>query len=178
MSDMTPVARPYARAAFELAQANAVLQAWDDELALLAAIADDARVRSILADPRVDRAAKSRLLLDIAEGRLSEPVQNFLRLLAENGRLQSLPAVHAEFAALKAATEQRVVAQVASFRKVTAAQEKQIVDALRERLGCAVELDCSVDESLLGGAVIRAGDLVIDGSVRGQLSRLAANLSR
>jgi F-type H+-transporting ATPase subunit delta len=178
MSDMTPLARPYARAAFELAQASATLQAWDDELALLAAIADDARVRELLADPRVDRGAKARLLLEIAEDRLSAPVQNFVRLLGENGRLQSLPAVREEFAALKAATEQRVVAQVVSFRKVTAAQERQIAEALRARLGRVVELDCSVDESLLGGAVIRAGDLVIDGSVRGQLSRLAANLSR
>ena len=178
MSDMTQVARPYARAAFDLAQAQDTLQAWDDQLGLLAAIANDDRVRTILADPRVDRAAKSGLVLDISEGHLSDEVRNFVRLLAENGRLSSLPAVRTEFAALKSETEKRVVAQVVSFRKVTQTQEKQLIDALRERLGCEVELDCSVDESLLGGVVVRAGDLVIDGSVRGQLNRLAANLSR
>jgi len=178
MSDMTQVARPYARAAFELAQAQDTLQAWDAELALLAAIADDDRVRAVLADPRVDRAAKSGLVLEIAEGHLSSEVRNFVQLLAENGRLPALPAVRTEFAALKAETEKRVVAQVVSYRKVSQTQEKQLLEALRVRLGCEVELDCSVDESLLGGVVVRAGDLVIDGSVRGQLNRLAANLSR
>jgi F-type H+-transporting ATPase subunit delta len=178
MADMTQVARPYARAAFERAQARDALQAWDDELALLAAIADDASVRSILADPRVDRTAKAGVLLDIAAGHLSDEVRNFVQLLAEKGRLSALPAVHAAFAALKAETEKKVVAKVMSFSKVTQTQEKQLLDALRARLGCEVELDCSVDESLLGGVVIRAGDMVIDGSVRGQLNRLAANLSR
>ena len=178
MADMTQVARPYARAAFDLAQAQDTLQAWDDELALLAAIADDDRVRAVLADPRVDRAAKSGLVLDIAEGHLSGEMRNFVQLLAENGRLPVLPAVYAEFAALKAETERRVVAQVVSFRKLTQAQEKQLLDALSARFGCEVDLESSVDESLLGGVVVRAGDLVIDGSVRGQLSRLAANLSR
>lgn len=178
MSDMTPVARPYARAAFELAQDRDALQAWDEQLALLAAIAEDERVRAILADPRVDRGAKAGLLLDVAEGQLGDEVRNFLQLLAENGRLPALPAVRAEFGALKAATERRVRAKVVSYRKVTQAQEKQLQEALSARFGCEVELDCSVDASLLGGVVVRAGDLVIDGSVRGQLNRLAANLSR
>lgn len=178
MSDMTPVARPYARAAFELAQARDALQSWDGQLALLAGIAGDPRVRGMLVDPRMDRAAKARLLLDIAEGHLSDELRNFVQLLAENGRLPVLPAIHHEFITLKAATERRLVARVAAYRKLTQAQEKQILDALTARFGCEVELDCSVDEALLGGAVIRAGDLVIDGSVRGQLDRLAANLSR
>jgi len=178
MSDMTPVARPYARAVFELAQGQGNLQAWEEQLGLLAAIAADERVRAILADPRTDRAAKAGLVLDIAEGHLADEVRNFVQLLAENGRLPVLPAVYAEFAALKAETERRVVAQVVSFRKLTQAQEKQLLDALSARFGCEVDLESSVDESLLGGVVVRAGDLVIDGSVRGQLSRLAANLSR
>jgi len=178
MSDMTPVARPYARAAFELAQAKDALQNWDEQLELLAAIAGDAQVRAILGDPRVDRTAKAGLLLDIAEGHLSDEVRNFVQLLAQNGRLPALAAVRTAFAALKAATERRVLARVVSHRKVTQTQEKQLLDALSARFGCEVELECSVDESLLGGVVVRAGDLVIDGSVRGQLNRLAANLSR
>jgi F-type H+-transporting ATPase subunit delta len=178
MSDMTPVARPYARAAFELAQAKGELQTWDEQLELLAAVAGDERVHAILQDPRVDRSAKAGLLLDIGAGHLSEEVRNFVQLLAENGRLPALAAVRAEFAALKAATERRVVAKVVSHRKVTESQEKQLLTALSARFGCEVELHCSVDESLLGGVVVRAGDVVIDGSVRGQLNRLAANLSR
>lgn len=178
MSDMTPLARPYARAAFELASSRNELQAWDDELALLAAIAVDERVDGLLADPRVPRGDKARLMLDLSEGQVRDEVRNFLQLLAENGRLSALPAIREEYAALKAETEKRVVARIVSFRKVTQAQEKQLLQALSTRLGCEVELECTVDESLLGGAVVRAGDLVIDGSVRGQLTRLAAHLSR
>lgn len=178
MSNMSPVARPYARAAFALAQSQDALAAWDDQLGLLATVVEDAQVNAILADPRVERSAKAKLLLDIAEGHLQPPLNNFVQLLAEKGRLLALPAVQREFAALKAATEQRVVAQIVSFRKVTAAQEKELHKALHERFGCDVELDFTVDESLLGGVVVRAGDLVIDGSVRGQLNRLAAQLSR
>jgi len=178
MSDMTPVARPYARAAFNMAQSQNALQAWDDQLGLLGAVVEDERIHTVVSDPRIERAVKAALLLDIAEGRLQPELSNFVRLLAEKGRLLALPAIRREFAAQKAATEQRVVAHVVSYRKVTAAQEKELNKALHDRFGCEVELDFSVDESLLGGVVVRAGDLVIDGSVRGQLNRLAAQLSR
>jgi F-type H+-transporting ATPase subunit delta len=169
MSDTTPLARPYARAVFELARAAGDLQAWDDELALLAAIAADDRVRELVADPRIEREAKGRLLLEIAAGRLREGAANLVRLLAENGRLDVLPGIREAFALLKAETERRIVAQVISCHPVTTEQQQRLAAALRERLGCEVELDCSVDPSLLGGAVVRAGDRVIDGSVRGQL---------
>lgn len=180
MSDMSPVARPYARAAFELARSQDALTTWDGQLALLAQAVEDERLRRILTDPRVDRNRKAELLLDIGANKLTltDPVKNLVQLLAENNRLIALPAIHREFAALKAEAERLVVAQVISFRKINATQEKELHQALSDRLGCAVELNCSVDNTLIGGLIIRTGDQVIDGSVRGQLNRLAAHLSR
>ncbi|WP_018936418.1 F0F1 ATP synthase subunit delta [Thioalkalivibrio sp. ALJ24] len=178
MSDLISVARPYARAAFERAREENDLAGWAEQLELLAAIASDSRMHDLLSNPRVPREQRAQLVLDIAEGKLNNGVINLVRLLGENGRLPTLPAVSKAFNELKAEAESRVEAEVIAFRKLTQAQEKEIHKALSERLGREVSLTSSVDSSLLGGAIIRAGDLVIDGSVRGQLDRLAANLSR
>jgi F-type H+-transporting ATPase subunit delta len=151
------------------------------ELALLAAVAADDRVRAILGGPaRRPVLPSPACCLTSPSGHHDRRRGAQLRAAAGRKRSSAEPFLpsRTEFVALKASTERRVVAKVASYRKMTQAQEKQILDALSARFGCEVELDCSVDESLMGGAVIRAGDVVIDGSVRGQLSRLAANLSR
>ncbi|WP_018871609.1 F0F1 ATP synthase subunit delta [Thioalkalivibrio sp. ALJ16] len=178
MSDLISVARPYARAAFERAQEKNDLAGWAEQLDLLAAIASDSQMHSLLSNPRLPRSDRAQLVLDVAADKVGAEAGNLVRLLAENGRLLALPAVRDAFVEMKAAAEQRVHADVVAFRKLTQAQEKEIHDALAKGLGCEVDLECSVDSSLLGGAIIRAGDLVIDGSVRGQLNRLAANLSR
>ncbi|WP_018649131.1 MULTISPECIES: F0F1 ATP synthase subunit delta [unclassified Thioalkalivibrio] len=178
MSDLISVARPYARAAFERAQEKNDLAGWAEQLELLAAIAADPQMHSLLSNPRLPRADRAQLVLDVAGDKVGPEAGNLVRLLAENGRLPALPAVYDAFSAMKAEAEKRVHADVIAFRKLTQAQEKEIHDALAKGLGCEVDLECSVDSSLLGGAIIRAGDLVIDGSVRGQLNRLAANLSR
>ncbi len=178
MSDLISVARPYARAAFERAREAKDLDGWAEQLELLAMIVSDPQMHELLSNPRLPRERRSQLVLDVAEGKISDGVANLVRLLGENGRLPALPAVYKAFAELKAESERTVEAEVIAFRKLTQAQEKEISTALAERLGREVDLTFSVDSSLLGGAVIRAGDLVIDGSVRGQLDRLAANLSR
>lgn len=178
MSDLISVARPYARAAFERAREAGDLDGWAEQLELLAAIAGDPRMQAVLANPRTPRTERAQLLLDVAADHVGSEPGNLVRLLAENGRLEALPAVHDAFAAMKAEAEKRVHAGVITYRKLTQAQEQELHNALAESLGCEVELEQSVDRSLLGGAIIRAGDLVIDGSVRGQLNRLAAQLSR
>lgn len=178
MSDESSAARPYARAAFEWAQSHGALQAWEEAFQFLVHVVSDARVHELLGDPRVDREDKLRLILEVGEGRWSEAVTNFLRVLALNGRLQVLPDIYNAFIALKAETEKRVVAEVVSYQALTKEQENTLLASLGERLGSAVELNCTIDETLLGGIVVRAGDLVIDGSVRGRLTRLATHLSR
>jgi F-type H+-transporting ATPase subunit delta len=151
MSDMTQVARPYARAAFDLAQAQDTLQAWDDELELLAAIASDSQMHSLLSNPRLPRPDRAQLVLDVAGDKVGAEAANLVRLLAENGRLPALPAVFDAFSAMKAEAEKRVHADVVAFRKLTQAQEKEIHDALAKGLGCEVELECSVDRAPCSG---------------------------
>lgn len=171
------LARPYARAAFALAQEAGDLAGWSERLALLAAVAGDARVAERLRAPRITRAERGRLVLDICGDRLDDGARNLVRLLAENGRLQLLEEIAAQYEALRAQAEGRLDAHVTSARELTQAQQKAIAESLSKRLEREIRLHCDVDESLIGGAVIRAGDLVIDGSLKGRLQRLASRLA-
>ncbi|MFN4263464.1 MAG: F0F1 ATP synthase subunit delta [Thioalkalivibrionaceae bacterium] len=178
MTATAVIARPYARAAFEWAREHDKVEAWAEALGFLEAVVSDADLSALLADPRHGRAEKTQALLDIAADRLDTEQQSFLRLLGENGRLAAIAAVSQAFRELRSSSERKIQARATSFRKLTQAQLKTLTQALTDRLQCEVELEQDVDESLLGGVVLRAGDLVIDGSVRGQLQRLASQLSR
>lgn len=173
----TPFARPYARAAFERASEGKKLTGWSEQLALLAHVATDGRVVALLADPRVPRARRGGLLTDILSDHLDPEVVNLVRLLADNGRLLLLPAVAEQFERLRAEAEGRVDAWVTSAHELDEKQQKRLTTALKKRLDRDIRLHCSVDEQLIGGVLVRAGDLVIDGSVRGRLQRLAARLT-
>ena len=172
------LARPYARAVFQLAKEQDALAHWADVLELLGLIAGDERVARILRAPRVSAEDRAKLVRSIAGDHLDETGDNFVRLLAENGRLPLLPEIREQYEAFRAAAEGRVDAQVTSARELTKDQEGRISKALAKRLDSDVRLECKVDESLLGGAVIRAGDQVIDGSLRGRLRRLGSQLGR
>lgn len=171
------LARPYARAAFALARDAGELEAWSERLALLAAVAADERVAAAMRAPRVSRADRAAVVVRICDEHLDDAARNLVRLLAENGRLELLPDLARQFEALRAEAEGRVEATVRSASKLTRKQEQAIAAALKRRLEREVTLQCEVDESLLGGAIIRAGDLVIDGSLRGRLERLASRLT-
>lgn len=171
------VARPYARAAFALAQQAGDLAGWSGRLALLAEVARDGRVAERLRAPRITPAERSRLIIDICGEHLDDGTRNLVRLLAENGRLLLLPEIAAQYETLRAQAEGRVDAHVTSARELTKAQQKTIAESLSKRLEREIRLHCEVDESLIGGAVIRAGDLVIDGSLKGRLQRLASRLA-
>lgn len=172
----TLIARPYARAAFEHARDKDALAAWSESLELLAALAADGRVAAIIADPRLPRARRGEALLTFAGDRLAEGVANLIRLLAENGRLPTIGEVAHEFERLRADAENRVDAQVIAAHELDDGQQQQLVQALTRRLKREVRLEQSVDEELIGGVIVRAGDLVIDASVRGRLQRLANRL--
>jgi len=194
MAEKQTAARPYAEAVFALAQERRALDAWSELLALLAAVARDANIQRLAADPRVARARLLGLLLDIAGdvqgrtgvagGRMSGATKNisaeganFVRLLVENRRLTLLPEIAAIYESLKAEAEARVEVSVASAFPLDAAQLKTLEQGLARRFGRTVRLRATVDAGLVGGVVIRAGDLVIDGSVRGRLAGLATALS-
>ncbi len=173
MADTTTLARPYARAAFEYARSADALQEWSELMGRLSAIVSDSQMADLLENPDLDYDAKCEAVLDVCGDDVSEDGRNFVRLLAENRRLLLVPEIAEVYEVLRAEAERTVEAQVISARKLTKEQENQIAQALAKRLDRNVTIQNTIDKDLLGGAIIRAGDLVIDGSARGKLRKLA-----
>lgn len=177
MAELITIARPYARAAFEQASSEPDgLTRWSGMLTLLAGIAEDERIQAALASPALDSTRKVALFLEIAGDQLDRAGSNFVKLLGANGRLDVLPDIAEIFEELRSEAEKTVEAELISTFEVSDEERDQVAAALSRRLGREVNLSCRVDESLLGGAVIRAGDLIIDGSARSKLNKLSAAL--
>jgi F-type H+-transporting ATPase subunit delta len=174
MSQALTLARPYARAAFALAQESGTAASWSQALALAARIAADPRVAALLGNPRLTHADAVTLLSTDGAG---DNFGNFLALLADNRRLPLLPEIAGLFEELLAEANRVVKAKVTSAAELPAGELDGIKAALKKRFGREVEIETAVDESLIGGAVIDAGDVVIDGSLRGKLSRLQTALA-
>lgn len=177
MAEFTTIARPYAQAVFRLAQQQQALSGWSDMLQLAAAVAVDPDVRKLLDNPRVTAAQLGDLFVDVCGERLNQDGQNLLRLLAERRRLVVLPEIFGLFEQLKNDAEGAIKAQLITAFPATDAQKATVAAALKRRFGRDVQLEYITDPTLMGGAVVRAGDLVIDGSVRGKLTRLGTALS-
>lgn len=177
MAEKSTIARPYAVAVFELAQASDQLQTWSDMLQTVTMIAADADMQSLIGNTSVNKAQVAEVIIDVAAEVMSEQGRNLIKLLAENRRLDVMAEITEQFEALKAEAEKTIEAEVIAATKVSAAAQAQIAAKLKARLGREVTLKCSVDESLMGGAIIKAGDLVIDGSVSGQLNKLSVELA-
>lgn len=177
MSDLTTAARPYARAAFDVACAHQEQESWTGMLAFMVAVACDPTMRAVLDSPALSRQQAAELLISVCEEQLDERARNFIRLLAENDRIRLLPDIEVLFRRYRAEAEGTVNAEVVSASEVDEAQLAHITQALRQRLGKEVQLVSRTDPTLIGGAVIRAGDLVIDGSVRGRLDKLSTALA-
>jgi F-type H+-transporting ATPase subunit delta len=178
MAETITIARPYAQAVFDIAADAKALGRWSDALQLLTLIVSDPAMNALIRNPRVPREQQGEIVIDICGDALDENARNFVGVLAANQRLALLPEIAALYEAYRADAEKIVQADVASAFPLSDEQRKQIVASLKRRLGREVTLECRIDESLIGGAVIRAGDLVIDGSVTGQMDRLANALSR
>ena len=177
MAESTTIARPYAQAAFKLAQQNQALPAWSEMLGLAAVVAADAGMRKLLDNPRVTPEQLAELFVDIGGDRLNDDGRNMLRLLAERRRLALLPEIFGLYEQFKNEAEGAVKAQLITAFPATDAQKQTIAAALKQRFGRDVQLEYVTDPTLMGGAVVRAGDLVIDGSVRGKLTRLGTALN-
>jgi F-type H+-transporting ATPase subunit delta len=182
MADFSTVARPYAKALFDLANAERKLAAWSEALNAAAAVLGDADAKRVLASPALDESKRAAFIAAVAGavkgGELlgTQHGRNLLQLLAENDRLAVLPEIAAQFEALKTQAENKVKVRLISATPVDEKLAEQVTKALTQRFGRAVELTLEVDASLLGGAIIRADDMVIDGSVRTRLQRLAESL--
>lgn len=175
MSDLTNIARPYAKAAFDYAVEQNALDAWLQMLVFAAEVAKDAQVQAYLrthgtADKQAD------LFIQVCGEQLNEQGRNFVKVMAENHRLLALPEVLAAFVVHKAAYEKEITVEVTSATTLTTAQQDKLIAALSQRLARKVKLNCSVNPEVVGGMLIKAGDMVIDGSVRGKLDRLATAL--
>jgi F-type H+-transporting ATPase subunit delta len=177
MAETVTIARPYAQAAFLFANSRQALGEWSGMLELLAAIAADPAMAGLIDSPRLTEAQRADLFIDIGGERLNDKGRNFIRLLAENRRLKLLPEIAALYEIQRREAEKTVRAELVSAFPVSDAHKASVIEALKKRLGREIELDCSTDSALLGGAIIRAGDLVIDGSVRGKLERLGGTLN-
>jgi len=177
MSQLTTLARPYARAAFETAEAAGQLADWSKGLGVIAALMQQERVAVFLRQPSLSWEQQSKTLLDLAGDAVDGKLQNFIRLLASNKRLSLLPEVVELFEALKAERERSIDVDVISAFAIGDAEAQALADALKTRLQREVKLSTSVDQSLIGGLIVRAGDLVIDGSVRGKLNKLSETMN-
>ena len=177
MAERATIARPYAKAAFEYARDTNAFAAWSDGLKTAADIVSDPRVAPLTKSPEWSVADLAGLIIDVAGAKLDAGMQNFVRLLAENHRLLLLPEIAAHYEVQRSAVENTIDVEVVSAVPLDAAQAEKLRAALSTRLKRKVRMRTSVDSTLLGGAVVRAGDLVIDGSLKGRLQRLATNLT-
>lgn len=172
MAELQTLARPYAKAAFELALEAQALQQWSKTLKALAGVTADAEIASLLANPRLSRSDVAAVLISALGDQLDAQGRNFLGLLAENKRIAALPAIAEEYETLRAAAEKRVDVEITTATAVAEAQQQALIGAIRKRLAREVQVAWKTDEALVAGAVIRAGDLVIDGSIAGELAQL------
>ena len=170
------LARPYARAAFEVARATASLDAWSQALAFAASVAEDPRVAALGNDPRV-LPEQLVVLHRPASMPADAPFAQFLGEMAEQRRMAALPEVARLYEAFKRESESQLLVRVTSAMALDEAQVEQIRSSLKRRCDREIELDMSVDPALLAGAVIDTGSEVIDGSARGRLARLSATLA-
>ncbi|MBS0379220.1 MAG: F0F1 ATP synthase subunit delta [Proteobacteria bacterium] len=177
MADRLTIARPYARAAFEEARSEQRLSRWSDAIKAAALAVQDPRVENLLGNPHVTPEELASFLTGIAGPDLGEHGANFVRTLAENRRLAYLPEISAQFEILKDEAEGQADVTVTSATALDEAQRGKLAAALEKRLKRKVRLHCQTDPSLIGGAILRAGDLVIDGSLSSRLARIAYELT-
>jgi len=202
MVELATLARPYAEAIFDLAKETHNFEPWSRNLAWLTAIVEDPPMAAVIANPRVEKATLTRLLLDIANGddnvreasvssgiehthltpwllgdeKTHQQAQNLIKLLVENRRLRLVPHIATQFEELKAQHQGYVKVQITSSYPVSSQQQQDIEAALQKRLGKAIEVTITIDETIVGGWIIRAGDEVLDLSIKGRLQQLATEL--
>ncbi|MBT8140895.1 MAG: F0F1 ATP synthase subunit delta [Gammaproteobacteria bacterium] len=176
MSEQATVARPYAKAAFDLAQKSAQLGEWSSMLSLAADIANAPDMQKLLAHPQAGATDLVELFNALGKDAFSQDFLKFLKVLNENRRLNTLPAIADQFEAQRREAESRIKVVVTSAAEIADEQVSRMLNALKNRYQKEVELDIQLDPGLVGGAIINAGDEVIDGSVHGRLQKLTTTL--
>lgn len=175
MSEFVTVARPYAKAAFDFAVEHQSVERWQDMLAFAAEVTKNEQMTELLSGALApETLAKS--FIAVCGEQLDDNGQNLIKVMAENGRLAVLPDVLEQFVHLRAVSESIADVEVTSANELSEQQLTKISAAMEKRLSRKVKLNCKIDKSVMAGVIIRAGDMVIDGSIRGRLERLADDL--
>jgi F-type H+-transporting ATPase subunit delta len=177
MSSLTTLARPYAKAAFELAQAEKDLSGWDEMLGLASSLASEESMAGLLDSPHVSSEQALTLISEVAGDAFNDRFGGFMTVLASNGRLPLLPEISRLYQGLRADAEQRLSVRVVSAIPLDEDQVTRMKSALARRFEREIDLESEIDTRVIGGAVVYAGDQVIDGSLRGRLQKLSNNLS-
>lgn len=172
MAEISTLARPYAKAVFELARDEGKLAEWSALLAGVAAAVSDKQVAAAIGHPAVGRGQLADVLVQAMGGKATDQAKNLVRLLAEYDRLKLAPGIAAQFEALRAEHERRIDVEIVSAAPVDAAQQQALVAAVKKKLNRDVNVEWKTDPTLIAGARIRAGDTVIDGSISGELARM------
>lgn len=178
MAELATIARPYANAVFSLAKSENSLNQWSSMLAVLDATVQHDAVSRLLSSPDLASGAKSERLAQLCDDELDARGVAFLQSLAEHDRLLLIGEVREQFEALRAEELKNLEVEVVSAFELSAAQSDALKEALNRKFNKEVSIESRVDPALIGGAVIRAGDMVIDGSVRGKLYKLAETLEQ
>lgn len=178
MQEKATIARPYARAAFEQARAEGKLKEWSAALQLLAAVVAEPAMRRLIGNPKLGEDRLFALLVEICGSVLPPSGRNFVQVLVRAGRLEVAPEIHAQFEQKRAAAEGVAGVEVVSAYELDAAQKQRIIEIMKKRLGREIRITATVDQSIIGGAVIRAGDSVIDASLRGRLRQLGNEFAK
>ena len=183
MAELSTLARPYAKAAFQFASENQCVSQWGEMLKLVAAVSEQKNVAALLSSPATTAEHQVKTLTDVCGddvvgGDIGQHGVNFLRILAGNRRLPLLPQICSQFQVLQAEQLKVVEVDLISAFDIGASQQQALAGKLRQTLNRDVNINTTIDRALIGGVYIRAGDLVIDGSVRGKLAKLAEVLNQ
>ncbi|TVP82289.1 MAG: F0F1 ATP synthase subunit delta [Puniceicoccaceae bacterium] len=173
MAELSTLARPYARAAFQFALSNDQLSVWHQQLALLAAVVQHEKVVAGIESPALSASHQATIIIDVCGDELNEPVGNFVKLLAQNKRLPLLPGIVRQFAQFKTEHEKAVDVELITAIALDSEAQEKLAASLATKLARKINIHTQIDPSLLGGAVLKYGDMVIDGSLRGRLDKLS-----
>ncbi len=176
MSELATLARPYAAAVFKRSFETGTTQKWSESLAFISAVLNDKEFSGAVDNPKVSKERLSALMLDICQGQVDEEGANFLKLLVQNNRLTLAPTIAKLFEVYKAESEGYVDVEVATAYAFSKEEKQRFTSTLEKTLSKKVHMNVTVDKSLIGGVLVRAGDRVIDGSIKGQLQQLAKRL--
>ena len=176
MSELATIARPYAAAVFKRAKETHATAKWSQSLAFMSAVLKNEDISVVIDNPKVSKQRLSALMLDICQEHVNQENENFLKLLVLNNRLGLLPSIAELFEAYKAEDEGYVEVEVSTAYALSKDAKQDVTKTLEKTLGKKIHMNVTVDKSLIGGILVRAGDRVIDGSIRGRLQQLAKRL--